>query len=395
MGLGRKSLVELARRDVAAFEPRPGVRVRVGGVHGADEVDRETVGDLVVPERFERARQDHAAEIPEHGPAGEGVGHGRQRSDAPCSGVRPWLTGRRYATSRRRRRFQHRHRGSVHAEPLAAQRGGDGVHGGATRRPHHRRRRCHLRSSHRAEGGEGVRRGGRQQRARRASRRRHRPRRRLRALDRQQGRGHDPHQRLLSGVPRSVRLAVRRGSPHRRQTGPTHRLGVRAKDSGARCHQSWLGEGREAQARRPGHGRARRSGCRPSGQRRRQPSHAGAQGSAARVAPVRCRCVRGCSDRGGDRGRCRHQRARRTRRASWWTGTSRSWRSRAAGAAAAAADGSVAQCHGRERPVAVPVVRRAPPGGQQRECDRRELLVSRRLRARGRGEGLRAVAPDG
>ena len=66
LGLVGEQGVELLRRDVVAFEQRPGVVVGIGGVHAADEVDREAVGGFVPVERLERARQNHAAEIPEH-----------------------------------------------------------------------------------------------------------------------------------------------------------------------------------------------------------------------------------------------------------------------------------------------------------------------------------------
>ena len=79
---------------------------------------------------------------------------------------------------------------------------------------------------------EGVRRSGRQQRTRDAPAGRDRTRRRVRAVDRQQGQCRRALQRLLPGVPRRVRLAVRRGSPHRWQAGAARRLGVRRPDAG-------------------------------------------------------------------------------------------------------------------------------------------------------------------
>ncbi len=66
-----------------------------------------------------------------------------------------------------------------------------------------------------------------------ASRRSGRPGRRVRAQDRRQGGRHRILERLLPGVPRRVPLAVRRGSPDRRQARPARRLGVRAPR--ARC----------------------------------------------------------------------------------------------------------------------------------------------------------------
>src|SRR5205085_873570 len=61
-----EEVAELVEAHLAALEPRPRVGVRVGGVEGADEVLRQPVGLLVAGERLERARQDDAAEVPEH-----------------------------------------------------------------------------------------------------------------------------------------------------------------------------------------------------------------------------------------------------------------------------------------------------------------------------------------
>ena len=63
---GGEQRIELLRRDVVALQQRPRVLVGIGRVHAADEVGREAVGGLVPVERFEGARQDHTAEIPEH-----------------------------------------------------------------------------------------------------------------------------------------------------------------------------------------------------------------------------------------------------------------------------------------------------------------------------------------
>ena len=74
--------------------------------------------------------------------------------------------------------------------------------------------------------------GRRPQRARRPAGRRHRPRRRLRAEHRQQGRRPHPQQRLVPGVPRRLPVAVRRGPADRRQAGAVRRLGVRRAAAG-------------------------------------------------------------------------------------------------------------------------------------------------------------------
>ncbi len=58
--------VELLGGDRAALDLGPGVGVRVDGVDGAQEADREIAPALVLLERIERARQDHPAEVPEH-----------------------------------------------------------------------------------------------------------------------------------------------------------------------------------------------------------------------------------------------------------------------------------------------------------------------------------------
>ncbi len=83
----------------------------------------------------------------------------------------------------------------------------------------------------------GVRRCDRRQRARVAARRSHRPRRCVRAADRRQGRCDGAVERQLPGVPRRVRLAVRRGTADGRQAGPAHRMGVRAPQPGPRADQ--------------------------------------------------------------------------------------------------------------------------------------------------------------
>ena len=74
-------------------------------------------------------------------------------------------------------------------------------------------------------------------RARHPAGRRDRARRRVRAADRRPGRRRRPLERLVPGVPRRVRVAVRRGAPDRRQAGAPRRLGVRAAQPGAAAHQ--------------------------------------------------------------------------------------------------------------------------------------------------------------
>ena len=132
-----------------------------------------------------------------------------------------------------------------------------------------RGRRRHLRPSHRRVRGAGVRGGrDRRRRARVAAGRRDRPRRRVRAADRRQGRRDRAVERLVPGVPRRVRLAVRRGPPHRRQAGARHRLGLRAAHPGARADQP---PGARAARRRTEPGRAAGARRRPPVVRRRRP----------------------------------------------------------------------------------------------------------------------------
>ena len=86
-----------------------------------------------------------------------------------------------------------------------------------------------------ADGGHGVRRRGRQQRARRSAGRCDRPRRRVRAEHRQQGQGDDPLERLVPGVPRrATTWLFDEGRLDRRQAGAARRLGLRRARSPVR-----------------------------------------------------------------------------------------------------------------------------------------------------------------
>jgi hypothetical protein len=55
--------------------------------------------------------------------------------------------------------------------------------------------------------------------------------------DRRPGQGRHPVERLVPGVPRRLRVAVRRRPSHRRQAGPARRLGVREAPPGARTEE--------------------------------------------------------------------------------------------------------------------------------------------------------------
>ena len=180
---------------------------------------------------------------------------------------------------------------------------------------------------------------------------RHRPRRRLRAEHRQQGRRPDPQQRLVPGVPRRLPVAVRRGSPDRRQAGAVRRLGLRRAAPGQGTGQPQVATGSAIAVaappsrRRCAARRARRRACRCRCRRRRR---------RAPAVPHRQ------PDVGG---RCRR----------------------------AAAEGR----RSGQRRAAVPRLRRAPPGRQQRQRRRRVVRLARRLREHRRRARLRAAAPDG
>ena len=65
-GFVREQSIELVGPDVVSLEQRPRVGVGIGRVHAANEVGRKAIRGFVSVERFERTRQDHAAEIPEY-----------------------------------------------------------------------------------------------------------------------------------------------------------------------------------------------------------------------------------------------------------------------------------------------------------------------------------------
>ena len=153
-----------------------------------------------------------------------------------------------------------------------------------------------------------------------------------------------PQQRLVPGVPRQLPVAVRRGPPHRRQAGAQRRLGVRrpAAGQGRRQPQGAAGRarGRTADAAtKP----LRRTASKEASQPMPVPTAPppGCHGGAGTAAPRA----------GGRRGR--------------------------SPAASAAPSGRIGQ-----RPAAVPRVRRAPPGREQRQRRGRVVLVARRLRVR-------------
>src|SRR4029453_1629200 len=66
-GLGLEQLGERGRVDLAALQPRPGVRVGVGGVEPPQEPRWQPVVLFVPRERLEGARDDHPAEVEDDG----------------------------------------------------------------------------------------------------------------------------------------------------------------------------------------------------------------------------------------------------------------------------------------------------------------------------------------
>ncbi len=233
---------------------------------------------LVAVERFERTGQDHAAEIPEYcsdhdgraydgGAAADVIDTRRHVRRAPTDSGTRSNDIRKRAGPRGGRRLQHRHRRALAAQPRAVERGGDELHGGAPRHGHHGRRRCDLRASHRQEGSRRVRSRHLQQRTGRSAGRGGRARRRVRARHRPEGEGVDSLQRLLPGVPRRLRVALRRRPADRRQAGPARRLGLRRPSAGARPGEP-QGDRREGRSStwREGRRRRRSEAQRPQGE---------------------------------------------------------------------------------------------------------------------------------
>ena len=84
----------------------------------------------------------------------------------PRSALSVWLNAAGHEDHpRRRRRFEHRHRGPRRAQPRPARRGGAGVHRGVLARARHRRRRRHVPQPHRPQGTQDLRGRGQRQRA--------------------------------------------------------------------------------------------------------------------------------------------------------------------------------------------------------------------------------------
>ena len=138
------------------------------------------------------------------------------------------------------------HRRPYDAQPGAAGRSRAGL---PRRVPRHRgdgRRRRHVRPPDRPLRGGRVRGGRGRQRGRVAARGRHRPRRRVPAPHRRQDRRDRAVQRLVPGVPRRARLALRRGPADRRQAGARGRLDLHAADAGAWADQPPRHRRREA-----------------------------------------------------------------------------------------------------------------------------------------------------
>ena len=66
-GLRRPERPERLHVDLSTLELRPRIGLVIGGVHRADEVDREPAFRLQVGEGLEGARRDHPAEVEHHG----------------------------------------------------------------------------------------------------------------------------------------------------------------------------------------------------------------------------------------------------------------------------------------------------------------------------------------
>ena len=265
------------------------------------------------------------------------------------------LTERRHGQdSRRRRRLEPRNRRPYGAEPRTARRSGHGVHRRAPRFGGDRRRRRHLRTSHRRVGEGRVRGSDPRRRARHPTRRCHRSRRCVRAADRRQGVGDGALERLLPGVPRDLRLAVRRRAPHRRQAGAQRGLGVRDAGPGAGSDQS------AGHARRPDRqGDATGRGVQPGNGGRRS-----LVGSVDRSATVRSQ-ARPRAKKSSGRAAAAAP-ADSAAVATTPPSSAKKGRRRRGGSTALGAD---------QRAGAVPGIRRSPPGGLGGERHRRSVLV--------------------
>ena len=134
----------------------------------------------------------------------------------------------------------------------------------------------------------GVRRGRRSRRDHHAAGGCDRSRRRVHPAGRRPRERRRAVERLVPGVPRSVHVALRGGSAHRRQARAVRRLGVHAALTGARPDEPSCGERRQegGQARRAGVGdrRAERR-ARPGGRRaKKAPAKAAPAGRAKKQA---------------------------------------------------------------------------------------------------------------
>ena len=255
------------------------------------------------------------------------------------------MTSEAGAAPRRGRRLEHRDRRSVAPEPGPIERGGGVLHGGASGHHDHRGGRRDVRPPDRQAGSARVRSGHFEQRTRRPAGRSDRARRRVRAVDRPEGRCVDPVERLLPGVPCRLRVAVRRRPPDRWQARPARRLGVRESLAGTRPGEPQGHPGRQAarrnEARRSEGGRRQRQ---PAGQR----TDARAEGAAAAEGGERCGITVGHAGR-----------------------------PRASAVRCIGADTS--RRRGGQRADAVPRVRGAPSDRHERERHRRRVLVARRV----------------
>ena len=182
-------------------------------------------------------------------------------------------------------------------------------------RSHHRRRRCDLRAPHRQEGSGRVRGRHLEQRTRRPAGRSDRSRRCVRPVDRPEGECVDPVERLVPGVPRRLRVAVRRGPADRRQAGAARRLGVRRTGrpcAGPVSRKATQGAQGGSRTRGGSKRRRLRASARSQGEREpaRQRADAGAEVAAARAV---AQAGAGPIGRGGRGGSGRRTAARRPR----------------------------------------------------------------------------------
>ena len=267
----------------------------------------------------------------------------------------------------RRRRLQHRDRRTHRALARAAGRGRARLPEGPIVRQRRGRGRRDLRPPHRRGRARGLRRGRPRRRAAHASRWRGRSRRCVRPADRRAVRRDRSVERLVPGVPRLPRVALRRGSALGRQAGAGRGLGLRGPHPGARPGES--------------SGDALREEGQGTGSRRRGSIH---DGSRTRHSSAQGACEEGTREEGAGEGRTRQEGVaeeggRSGRRTVELERRPEPAQARRAG----------------QLPRRLPRFRDEPPPRHQRRGDRGRVLLARGVRRRRRRQVLRRTQVHG